>query len=431
MAIYLSKSKQSEKSARQIAWELLYEVDNSSTYSNLEVPKALSHSNLDDRDKALVTNLVYGTLRMRGYLDGAIRPHLDRKIESVDPKVLTTLRMGAYQFLILQTPSHAAVNEMVELAKTVCGKSAASFVNALMRRITEHPEYSPSTLSEKYSHPDWIISAFRDCLKNDDLVKAQLEADNAIALPTLVSWPHLSSHQELLDAGAERIENSLNAFTYKGNPGEIPAIRERRAGVQDLGSQLVVENFIATQASKTDLRWLDLCAGPGGKAAYLEALVPTGELVANDPAPARAKLLSQVLRRTAVHSFDGREIPIEIGQFDRILIDAPCTGIGALRRRPEVRWRRQPSDLRGLVQLQRDLLNSAATRVNVGGVIGYSTCSPHVAETKMQVHDFLRSHPNFQRMSVGQLGDRDGDMQLWTYRDGTDCMFLSLLERVA
>jgi len=367
---------------------------------------------------------------MRAFLDGAIKPHLDRKFESVDLKVLTTLRLGAYQFLILHTPAHAAVNETVDLAKIVCGKSAATFVNAVMRRITEHPEYDPVTLSEKYSHPEWIITAFRDCLKDDDLVKAQLESDNVIALPTLVSWPHLSNHQELIDAGAEKIPNSLNAFTFKGNPGDIQAIRERRAGVQDLGSQLVVEKFVATQTSDKELRWLDLCAGPGGKAAYLEALVAKGELIANDPAPARAKLLSQVLKRAEILSFDGRDIPIELGQFDRILIDAPCTGIGALRRRPEVRWRRQPSDLRALVQLQRELLNSAASRVNAGGVIGYSTCSPHIAETKMQISDFLRSHSNFRRVNVGERADRDGDLQLWTYRDGTDCMFLSLLERV-
>lgn len=426
----MNRTRHSEKSARQLAWELLYEVDHSSTFSNLEVPKALSQSNLDVRDKALVTNLVYGSLRMRAFLDGAIKPHLDRKFESVDLKVLTTLRLGAYQFLILHTPAHAAVNETVDLAKIVCGKSAATFVNAVMRRITEHPEYDPVTLSEKYSHPEWIITAFRDCLKDDDLVKAQLESDNVIALPTLVSWPHLSNHQELIDAGAEKIPNSLNAFTFKGNPGDIQAIRERRAGVQDLGSQLVVEKFVATQTSDKELRWLDLCAGPGGKAAYLEALVAKGELIANDPAPARAKLLSQVLKRAEILSFDGRDIPIELGQFDRILIDAPCTGIGALRRRPEVRWRRQPSDLRALVQLQRELLNSAASRVNAGGVIGYSTCSPHIAETKMQISDFLRSHPNFRRVNVGERADRDGDLQLWTYRDGTDCMFLSLLERV-
>lgn len=427
----LNRTKSSQKSARQLAWELIYEVDNSDTYSNLEVPRALLVSNLEARDKALVTNLVYGTLRMRGFLDGAIKRHVDRPLESVDFKVLTTLRMGAYQLLILATPPHAAVNEIVDLAKIVCGKSASSFVNAIMRRLSENLDYSPSTLSEKYSHPEWIISAFRDCLKDEELVVAQLEADNAVALPTLITWPNLSNHHELLAAGAERLTDSKNAFTYRGNPGEIPAIKERRAGVQDLGSQIIVEIFFETKIDGRKLRWLDLCAGPGGKAAYLESLIGDDEMIANDPSPARAKLVTQVLRRSEVMSFDGRDIPPEIGEFDRILIDAPCTGLGALRRRPEVRWRRQPSDLRSLTQLQRDLLDSAATRVPRGGIIGYSTCSPHLAETKIQVSDFLRTHPNFRRVSVGMRADKDGDLQLWTFRDGTDCMFLSLLERVS
>jgi 16S rRNA (cytosine967-C5)-methyltransferase len=418
-----------EKGVRQIAWELLYEIDNSDLYSNLVVPKTLSSSSLEARDKALVTNLVYGTLRMRGFLDGAIRRHLDRDISSVDIKVLTVLRMGAYQLLILKTPRHAAVNEMVELAKVVCGKSASSFVNAVMRRLSENLEFIPNSMSEKYSHPEWVINAFKDCLKDEVLVMNQLEADNEVALPTLVCWPERSSHQELLAAGAEKIPGTLNAFSFKGNPGDIPAIRERRAGVQDLGSQIIAETFVATKREKTQLRWLDLCAGPGGKAAYMESLLPDDELIVNEPTQVRANLLAQVVRRSKVESFDGRDIPLRLGQFDRILIDAPCTGLGALRRRPEVRWRRKPSDLRELVGLQQELLESAATRVKVGGIIGYATCSPHIAETKMQISDFLKKHSSFARVRIAHRGDSDGDMQLWTFRDGTDCMYLSLLER--
>jgi 16S rRNA (cytosine967-C5)-methyltransferase len=418
-----------EKGVRQIAWELLYEIDNSDLYSNLVVPKTLSSSSLEARDKALVTNLVYGTLRMRGFLDGAIRRHLDRDISSVDIKVLTVLRMGAYQLLILKTPRHAAVNEMVELAKVVCGKSASSFVNAVMRRLSENLEFIPNSMSEKYSHPEWVINAFKDCLKDEVLVMNQLEADNEVALPTLVCWPERSSHQELLAAGAEKIPGTLNAFSFKGNPGDIPAIRERRAGVQDLGSQIIAETFVATKREKTQLRWLDLCAGPGGKAAYMESLLPDDELIVNEPTQVRANLLAQVVRRSKVESFDGRDIPLRLGQFDRILIDAPCTGLGALRRRPEVRWRRKPSDLRELVGLQQELLESAATRVKVRGIIGYATCSPHIAETKMQISDFLKKHSSFARVRIAHRGDSDGDMQLWTFRDGTDCMYLSLLER--
>ncbi|NCV83242.1 MAG: tRNA/rRNA cytosine-C5-methylase [Actinobacteria bacterium] len=429
LARNLNSKSLRDKSARQIAWELLYEIDNSELYSNLVVPRTLSSSSLEARDRALVTNLVYGTLRMRGFLDGAIRKYLDRELTSVDLRVLTVLRMGAYQLLILKTPVHAAVNEIVDLAKVVCGKSAASYVNAVMRRLSENLDVSPASMSEEYSHPEWVINAFKDSLKDEALVKRQLEANNEIALPTLVCWPDRSTHEELLAAGASMIPGTLNAFSFKGNPGDIPAIRERRAGVQDLGSQIVAETFVATKSENHSRRWLDLCAGPGGKAAYMESLLPEDELVVNEPTQVRANLLAQVVKRSKVESFDGRQIPVQLGLFDRILVDAPCTGLGALRRRPEVRWRRKPSDLRALVELQQELLESAATRVNVGGIIGYATCSPHIAETKMQVNDFLKRHPNFNRLKIGPRGDNDGDLQLWTFRDGTDCMYLSLLER--
>lgn len=410
---------------RQLAWELLYEVDNSITYSNLTVPRALRDSELEKRDRGLVTELVYGTLRMRGLCDSAIKRHLDRPISEVDLKVLTTLRMGAYQILVMKTPIHAAVNETVNLAKIVCGRSASSFVNAIMRKISGDPEFRPTEIEERLSHPIWIINALRDSLKDDDLVERQLIADNEAANPTLIPWPGLSTPEELLESGAIHIEGSLRAFSFKGAPSDISSIRERRAGVQDLGSQYVVEEFFYT--SEPNLRWLDLCAGPGGKAAYLDSLINDGEFVANEPSTERARLVRQVVRRGKVTNFDGRQIPEDLGEFDRILVDAPCTGIGALRRRPEVRWRRKSSDLRGLLALQGELLDAAASRLRVGGIIGYSTCSPHLAETKMQVADFLKRHPNFSRIRVKRKPDGDGDMQLWTFRDGTDCMYLSLL----
>jgi 16S rRNA (cytosine967-C5)-methyltransferase len=282
-------------------------------------------------------------------------------------------------------------------------------------------------LEDRYSHPTWIINALRDALGNDELVVAQLEADNEIANPTLIPWPNRATTEELQEVGAEQIPGSFRAFSYKGSPGEIAAIRERRAGVQDLGSQIVVEKFYETH--QPNLRWLDLCAGPGGKAAYLDSLIGNGEFIANEPGKERVRLVEQVVRRAKITSFDGREIPNEVGTFDRILIDAPCTGIGALRRRPEVRWRRKATDLRALLALQRELLDSAASKLKVSGVIGYATCSPHLAETKLQVSDFLKRHPNFERISVGSRADSDGDLQLWTFKDGTDCMFLSLLKR--
>ena len=420
---------------RLLAFEVLAEVGLQGAYSNLILPKALSESILEANDRALATELVYGTLRMQGRHDHFISAASDRSLEQIDPKALIVLRLGTHQLKLMRVPSHAAIYESVELAKKVVGKSTASFVNAILRKIDSldfeqlsKPTQEYARLALEYSHPEWIVSSYFDSLKNSSDVISLLQANNNPAKPTLIAWPGLAAQGELLEAGALAIARSSVAATFDGNPGDIAAIRERRAGVQDLGSQLVVEKFY--DQFKPNLRWLDLCAGPGGKAAYLSALLKRdgGSLLANEISNERAKLVSQVMQHGEVNVCDGRSMPDELGKFDRILLDAPCTGIGALRRRPEVRWRRNLQDLKNLTQLQSELLESATRLLSPGGIIAYVTCSSHQAETKFQIRSFLKQHSNFTRISVqDERADIDGDLQLWPHRDGTDAMFLSLL----
>jgi len=420
---------------RLLAFEVLAEVGLQGAYSNLILPKALSESILEANDRALATELVYGTLRMQGRHDHFISAASDRSLEQIDPKALIVLRLGTHQLKQMRVPSHAAIYESVELAKKVVGKSTASFVNAILRKIDSldfeqlsKPTQEYARLALEYSHPEWIVSSYFDSLKNSSDVISLLQANNNPAKPTLIAWPGLAAQGELLEAGALAIATSSVAATFDGNPGDIAAIRERRAGVQDLGSQLVVEKFY--DQFKPNLRWLDLCAGPGGKAAYLSALLKRdgGSLLANEISNERAKLVSQVMHHGEVNVCDGRSMPDELGKFDRILLDAPCTGIGALRRRPEVRWRRNLQDLKNLTQLQSELLESATRLLSPGGIIAYVTCSSHQAETKFQIRSFLKQHSNFTRIPVqDERADIDGDLQLWPHRDGTDAMFLSLL----
>ena len=420
---------------RLLAFEVLAEVELQGAYSNLLLPKALTESSLDDKDRAFATELVYGTLRMQGRHDHFISAASDRILEQIDPKALIVLRLGSHQLKEMRVPSHAAIYESVELAKKVVGKSTASFVNAILRKIDSldfeqlsKPTQEYSRLALEYSHPEWIVSSYFDSLKNSSEVISLLQANNNPAKPTLIAWPGLATQGELQGAGALAIATSSVATTFDGNPGDIAAIRERRAGVQDLGSQLVVEKFY--DQFKPNLRWLDLCAGPGGKAAYLSALLKRdgGFLLANEISNERAKLVSQVIHHGEVNVSDGRSMPDELGKFDRILLDAPCTGIGALRRRPEVRWRRSLQDLKNLTALQSELLESATRLLSPGGIIAYVTCSSHQAETKFQIRSFLKQHSNFTRIPVNDhRADIDGDLQLWPHRDGTDAMFLSLL----
>jgi len=337
----------------------------------------------------------------------------------------------------MRVPSHAAINETVELAKKVAGKSTGGFVNALLRKIDDFsiedlalPNDIQAKLAAEYSHPEWIVSSYFDSLKLQNEVEDLLRANNLPARPTLIAWPGRSTQSELVEAGANVIEGSVVAASYDGDPGDIDAIRERRAGVQDLGSQIVVEKFLQTY--QPGLRWLDLCAGPGGKAAYLSSYINLheGEFVANEVSSERARLVAQVVEKSEVINHDGRKLPIEIGSFDRILIDAPCTGIGALRRRPEVRWRRTLQDLKNLTLLQSELLDSAALRLKNGGVLAYVTCSSHQAETKFQIRSFLKRNMEFSRVRIeDSRADADGDLQLWPHRDNCDAMFLSMLQK--
>ncbi|MSW72703.1 MAG: hypothetical protein F2833_01820 [Actinobacteria bacterium] len=432
--------------SRLLAFDLITEVNRNDGYSNLLLPQALSSSSLDERDRSLVTELVYGTLRMQGKHDWILSQVSDRPWSEVDPGIVDIARLGLHQIHEMRIPDHASVSATVEVARKRVGESKASFVNALLRSVTRksieewfaplHAIADPVLrLSIQYSHPEWIVSAYFDLLKDWDQVEAALVVNNIPALPTLVSWPGYSLRQELVELGGEATSYSQFGARWKGNPGDLELIRHRLAGVQDEGSQLVASVFSSAAGGKT---WLDLCAGPGGKAALLSAIAKTRDIVftANEISTPRSDLVRRVVHGARVWTGDGREVAHHAESFDAILIDAPCTGLGALRRRPEVRWRRTIKDLRELTQLQRELISAAIGVLNPGGVLGYATCSPHLAETSVQVSDILKKYPEMELMDISQylppnLNDavRAGSMSLWTHRHGTDAMFLSLLRK--
>ena len=435
--------------SRVLAFEVLTLVNRGDAYANLLLPKALTESSLELRDRAFVTELVYGTLRMQGRHDWMLSQVSDRPWESVDHGIIDISRLGVHQLMEMRVPAHAAVSATVELARKVLGESRATYVNALLRRVSKWTleewfasiasiEDLTERLSIKYSHPEWIVSAYFDLLRHEEEVTSALAANNIPASPTLVSWPGRSTQEDLLALGGTKTEYSRYGATSIGIPGEIDLIRHRKAGVQDEGSQIVGSVFADAARDKED--WLDLCAGPGGKAALVSSVAQKlgKRFVANEISSARASLVEQVIAGGEVWIGDGRDIAEHGHTFGAVLADVPCTGIGALRRRPEVRWRRKPSDLAGLSQLQRELLDSAIDNTAIGGIIGYATCSPHLAETKVQVSSALRRRTDIRQISVApylpanlENAVTNGSMQLWTHRHGTDAMFLTLFERVS
>jgi len=441
--------------ARQAAYDVLRAVRERDAYANLVLPDLLRERRITGRDAALATELGYGTARAQGLLDAIIDACVDRGASSVDGLVLDALRLGAYQLLRTRIPQHAAVTSTVDLARDAAGSYVAGFVNAVLRRVSEKDEaawveqLAPSIDEDpighhalRTAHPRWVARSFAEALgdKGPELAAA-LEADDQRPDIHLVARPGELSAEELAAvSGGEVAPYSpygVRLPAGAGDPGDLEPVRERLAAVQDEGSQLCALAVANAPLDGPDARWLDLCAGPGGKAALLGALAGlSGATVdAVEQAPHRAKLVERVVHGlpVTVHVADGRDSGLEPG-FDRVLVDAPCTGLGALRRRPEARWRRQPSDVSDLVGLQGELLTAAIGLTRVGGVVGYVVCSPHLAETEGVLGEVVRRtgaevlDARGQFPGVPQLGDGPY-VQLWPHRHGTDAMFCGLLRK--
>jgi 16S rRNA (cytosine967-C5)-methyltransferase len=440
--------------ARLTAYDVLDGVTSRGAYANLLLPQLLREraGDLDERDAAFATQLAYGALRAQGTLDAVLARLVDRRLDRLDPRVLDLLRLGAYQLLDLRVPAHAAVDTTVDLARAIVGAGASGLVNAVLRKVAAGGDRDAwlaalgaegdERLGLATDHPRWIVEAWREALggdPSDDVeLEAALRADDAAPEVHLVARG-VDRDALVRESGGEPGPWSPYAVRLAGgDPGRLRSVRSGAAAVQDEGSQLAALLLARAPLDGPDGAWLDMCAGPGGKAGLLAAVRPEGvRLVAADRAPHRAELVRQALRGrpdTAVVVADGRTPAWPPGSFDRVLLDAPCTGLGALRRRPEVRWRRTPDDVGPLAELQHELLDSALASVRPGGVVGYVTCSPHAAETVAVVARAARRgdvdvlpvaplFPGVPGMARGEHG------QLWPHRHGTDAMFLALLRR--
>jgi 16S rRNA (cytosine967-C5)-methyltransferase len=371
--------------------------------------------------------------------------------------LLDLLRLGAYQLLRTNVATHAAVSTTVEQAGLEFDSVRAGFVNGVLRTISKRDERSwlaelaPPVDTDPvghaafiHAHPRWIAQSFADALGADaGELDAALAADDARPAVHLAARPGAISAAELAaTVGGEVGRYSPYAvYLGSGDPGGLTAIRDGAALVQDEGSQLVARALTLAPVLGTDGgRWLDLCSGPGGKTALIAAIaVQQGASVtAVEPNPRRAEMVQQNTRGLLVEVLrvDGRETALAPGGFDRVLVDAPCTGLGALRRRPEARWRRTPADVPVLATLQRELLAAAIDLTRPGGVVLYATCSPHLAETVGVVSDALRRYPVTALDArplfapVGNLG-AGPYAQLWPHRHGTDAMFTAALRKNA
>jgi 16S rRNA (cytosine967-C5)-methyltransferase len=447
--------------ARRAAYEAIAAVHRDDAYANLALPGILRDAGLHGRDAAFATELTYGTLRTVGTIDKIIGIAADRGVERIDHPIRDALRMGVYQLLYTRVPAHAAASSTVNLVRAVAGDSGAGFTNAVMRAIGAQDldawlqTVAPNEADDRVGylavtrhHPQWIVRAFAEALGGDlDETEEALAEDNERPQVHLCARPGRIDTNELADAsgGAPGAFSPYAVYLGGGSPGDLAAIRARAAHVQDEGSQLVAAAVADAPLDGSDERWLDLCAGPGGKAGLLGAIAAQrgATVTAVEVTPHRADLVRTTCQGlpVTVITADGRDVGVEPelpeGAFDRVIVDAPCSGLGSLRRRPEARWRRTPSDLPALTRLQRELLAAAIRAVRPGGVIGYVTCSPHIAETQVTVTETARRSPHPVEFIDARLVLPDGmpglgtgpTVQLWPHRHGTDAMYLALLKR--
>ncbi len=440
---------------RRTAYEVLEAVGVHDAYANLALPKLLAQHGLSGRDAAFATEMAFGTLRMRGLLDEVIASAAGRDVARIDPPVRDVLRLGAYQALFMRVPPHAAVATSVAMAHAVAPK-AAGFVNAVLRKVAQQDKDAwisavapdPAAdrlgyLSVALSHPRWIAGALEQAMSDPSRLADLLAVNNTPAPVTLAVRPGLADPDEVREriGGARGRWSPYAVHLADGDPGALDVVRSGRAGVQDEGSQLVVQAMVAAPVEGRDDRWLDMCAGPGGKAALLAAIGAQrgARLTALELHEHRVRLVRSALRAVpgdpVVEQADATREGWLPESMDRVLVDAPCTGLGVLRRRPEARWRRTPADIAALTGLQRNLLGAALAAVRPGGVVLYATCSPHIAETGLVVADVLRKHPDAALEPAADLLPHVADaadgqfVRLWPHIHDTDGMFLALLRR--
>lgn len=434
--------------ARKIALDLLVRVQQSDSYINLLMPKVLGQNELSDADRGLIQELSYGSLRWRAQYDAFIDQFTTGK--TLSHQLRFALQLGMHQLFRMRVPAHAAIHETVEIVKEIEPR-AAGLANAVLRNADRkgfdalladslRGKSEIEAMSIEYSHPLWVVQALKQALELDgkgEQLKELLVSNNETPVVNLAVLD-AAARRYLEDQGLEKGGASPIGYLLHGNPEpllETPGVR-----VQDQGSQLVALALLEVGNRKG--RWLDMCSGPGGKSAILQAGIAAdgGVLDCMEPVPQRAELV-----RKALSSASETNVIVDYGQnakramYDAVLLDAPCSGLGSVRRKPESRWRKEPSQLPNLTQIQAELLQAGIDSLKPGGYLLYSTCSPLIPETNTQIKIALENNPGLELVDAKSVLEKVNPdlsvnperktIQLWTHQHSTDAMFMAILRK--
>ncbi|ETT49431.1 sun protein [Paenibacillus sp. FSL H8-237] len=454
-----NKGKVTPASAREIALDIMVKVEQQGAYSNLLLNSSLQKATLSREDAGLVTELVYGSISRMNTLDYVLEGFVSKGIAKLQPWVRNLLRFSLYQIMYLdRIPSHAAVNEAVNIAKKKGHQGISGMVNGVLRSVLRAGDLPvlPEGLSQAqrisilYSHPLWLVerwiteygvdTAEAICASNNEPPAVSVRVNT-----TMISREALLNQmiEQGLQASASEVSPYGIVVKGGGNLALTSWYRDGYLSVQDESSMLVAEAV----APEPGMRVLDCCAAPGGKTAHMgELMKDEGSIYANDLHLHKAKLISDQAERLGLDcvstgSADALELEqtLEHQSFDRILLDAPCSGLGVIRRKPDLKWRKQPEDVASVASLQRELLQSVSKLLKPGGILVYSTCTTEQAENSEVVADFLKQNPDFtavtfasplwDRLEGTALAEGDG-IQLLPHHYGSDGFYISKLQRV-
>jgi len=431
--------------ARRSAFEILRRVESESAFASVLL--ANLKANMRDDDRALCHELVLGVLRRKLWLDRVIEHFTDRSVEKLDVSVRLALELGVYQLRFLtRIPASAAVNESVNLVRASREKSAAGFVNAVLRRATREPDYDPTTavdeqvekLSIATSHPAWLVERWIKAFGVDEA--AEFCRANNEPPPTAFRFTARGQGDEVLDelrsAGAELAPSKVSpdAWRVTRPPAVLRPLVDRGAiYMQDEASQLLAHVLDAQPRDRV----LDVTAAPGSKATHIAVLAPQVNVIAGDIHLHRANTMQRLAAKQGarIHAllYDAtRDLPFPKRSFDRVLLDAPCSGTGTLRRNPEIRYRLKTEAIAELSRQQRSMVANAAKVVRNGGRLIYSTCSVEPEENEHVIANFLAEHFEFVKVGPSapkELVTSEGFVRTWPHRNGCDGFFIACLER--
>lgn len=443
-----AKDKRVVSPARRAAFNILRRVEEEGAYASVLLAASDDEMRADDR--ALCYELVLGTTRWQLWLDSLIEHYAGRRAESLDAPVRQALRLGLYQLRMLsRIPASAIVNESVNLAHLSRLRSAASFINAVLRRATREPDYDPAAnitdaierLAIETSHPAWLLERWVNAFGHAEAAAFAL-ANNEAAPVAFRVIPRRAKESEVLEelraAGGVLLQSVIapDAWRIEGAGGSLRRLaREGKIYLQDEASQLVA-HVLDAQAQE---RVLDVCAAPGSKTTHVAVRTPElSLLVAGDRYEHRLRTVLEAgarqeikTLRAVVHNAES-SLPFKESSFDRVLVDAPCSGTGTLRRNPEIRWRITDTDISELAARQKRILSNAARMVRRGGRLVYSTCSVEWEENEEVVASFLEENPEFQPLSLNvpaTLKSRGASIRIWPHRQGADGFFIAAFER--